>query len=208
MAFHDIRFPLDISLGARGGPQRLTDVVTLVSGAEERNQRWFASRRHYDARYGIKSRADMQTVLHFFEEQRGRFNSFRWRDALDHSTAANGAVDFDDVQIGVGDGAQTQFQLFKVYGASFDLYEREITKPVTSSVRIGVNGVELAQNQFSVNGLTGEVTLTVAPANGEAVTAGFEFDVPVRFDTDRLDIELTSFDAANIPSIPVIEVRE
>jgi uncharacterized protein (TIGR02217 family) len=197
MAFHAVRFPLDVALGARGGPERATDVVTLASGREERNARWAHSRRKWNAGYGVKSRADMQAVLAFFEERRGRFHSFLWRDGLDHSAEGQG--------IGTGDGVRVAFQLTKAYGASFDPYVRPITKPVPASLRVWVAGVE-AVTGWTVSGITGVVTFDVAPAVGAAVTASFEFDVPVRFDTDRLDIELSSFEAADAPNIPVIEV--
>ena len=197
MAFHAIRFPLDIALAARGGPERATDVVTLASGREERNSRWAQSRRRYNAGYGVKSRADMAAVLAFFEERRGRFHSFLWRDGLDHSAT--------DQAIGVGDGETISFQLVKRYGASFDPYLRSITKPVAETVVVKVDGVVA---EVETDALTGIVTFDEAPAEGAAVTASFEFDVPVRFDTDRLDIELSSFDAAEAPSIPLIEVRE
>lgn len=208
MAFHPTRFPLDVALGARGGPERATDIVTLASGREERNSRWVGSRRRYNAGYGVKSRADMQAVLAFFEERRGRFHAFLWRDALDHSSnGGDGAPTALDQAIGTGDGVKTAFQLSKTYGASFDPYVRAITKPVTGSVRVAVGGSELMAG-FAVDSLTGIVTFTAAPADGAAVTAGFLFDVPVRFDIDRLDIELTSFDAADAPSIPLVEVLE
>ena len=206
MAFHPIRFPLDVALGARGGPERATDIVALASGCEERNSRWAQSRRRYNAGYGVKSRADMQDVLAFFEERRGRFHSFLWRDGLDHSSGAETPTAFDQT-IGVGDGTTTAFQLTKRYGVNFDPYLRPITKPVGGSVKVAVGGVELT-NGFTVNALTGLVTFTVAPAADAAVTVGFLFDVPVRFDVDRLDIELSSFDAAEAPSIPLIEVLE
>ncbi|MET3896727.1 uncharacterized protein (TIGR02217 family) [Devosia sp. UYZn731] len=204
MAFHAVRFPLDVALGARGGPERRTDVVTLASGAEERNGRWRHSRRRYNAGYGVKSRADMQAVLAFFEERRGRLHGFLWRDGLDYSSG--GAVPgASDQRIGTGDGSQTSFQLSKTYGASFDPYLRPITRPVAGSVRVAVAGSELLSG-WTVDVATGVVGFSVAPANGAAVTAGFLFDVPVRFDTDRLDIELTSFDAAEAPSIPLVEI--
>ncbi len=197
MPFHPIRFPLDISLASRGGPERATDVVTLASGREERNSRWAHSRRRYNAGYGVKSRADMAAVLAFFEERRGRFHSFRWRDALDHAAV--------DQAIGTGDGETVSFQLTKRYGASFDPYLRPITKPVAGTVVVKVGGLVV---DVETDPLTGIVTLETAPAAAAAVTASFEFDVPVRFDVDRLDIELSSFDAAEAPSIPLIEVRE
>lgn len=208
MAFHATRFPLDIALGARGGPERTTDIVTLASGHEERNSRWAQSRRRYNAGYGVKSRADMQAVLAFFEERRGRFHSFLWRDGLDHSSHGGDEVPTAlDQALGTGDGARTVFHLVKAYGASFDPYLRPITKPVAGSVKVAVDGSEVMSG-FSVDTLVGTVTFAVAPADGAVVTAGFLFDVPVRFDIDRLDIELTTFDAADAPSIPLLEVRE
>jgi uncharacterized protein (TIGR02217 family) len=199
MPFHLIRFPLDIALGAIGGPQRLTDVVTLASGREERNSRWARSRRRYNAGYGVKSKADMQAVLEFFEERRGRFHSFLWRDALDCTSRAGGE------EIGIGDGETTGFQLIKRYGASFDPYLRPISKPVPGSVAIAVDDVAA---DFDIDPLTGIVTFDTPPGDGLAITATFIFDVPVRFDTDRLDIELSGFDAAVAPNIPLIEVLD
>jgi uncharacterized protein (TIGR02217 family) len=197
MAFHPVRFPLDISLASRGGPERATDIVTLASGREERNSRWAHSRRRYNAGYGVKSRADMQAVLAFFEERRGRFHSFLWRDALDYAAT--------DEAIGIGDGTTVAFQLTKKYGADFDPYLRPITKPVAESVVVKVDNVVTA---VSIDALTGIVAFAAPPAEGAAITASFTFDVPVRFDTDRLDIELSSFDAADVPAIPLLEVRE
>lgn len=204
MAFHAVRFPLDVALGSRGGPERRTDVVTLAGGGEQRNGRWQHSRRRYNAGYGVKSRADMAAVLAFFEERRGRMHGFLWRDGLDFSSG--GAVpDALDQPIGIGDGSRTGFQLTKRYGASFDPYFRPITRPVAGSVRVAVAGVELLGG-WSVDVNSGLVGFAVPPANGAAVTAGFLFDVPVRFDTDRLDVELTSFDGAEAPSIPLVEI--
>ena len=208
MAFHAVRFPLDVALGARGGPERVTDIVTLASGREERNSRWAHARRRYNAGYGVKSRADMLQVLAFFEERRGRFHSFLWRDGLDFSSNGTATPTGLDQAIGTGDGVKVSFSLTKRYGASFDPYLRPITKPVMGSVLVAVAGASLAAADFSVDAMTGVVTLDVAPGVAAAVTAGFLFDVPVRFDTDRLDIELTSFDAAEALAIPLIEVRE
>ncbi|WP_224701734.1 DUF2460 domain-containing protein [Devosia aquimaris] len=204
MAFHAIRFPLDIALGARGGPERRTDVVTLAGGGEQRNGRWQHSRRRYNAGYGVKSRADMAVVLAFFEERRGRLHGFLWRDGLDHSSGGPVPLPTDQL-IGTGDGSRTSFQLIKRYGASFDPYLRPISKPVAGSVRVAVAGVERTSG-WSVSSTTGVISFAVPPASGAAVTAGFLFDVPVRFDTDRLDVELTSFDGAEAPSIPLVEI--
>ena len=204
MAFHHVRFPLDIALGARGGPERRTEVVTLAGGGEQRNGRWAHSRRRYNAGYGVKSRADMQAVLAFFEERRGRLHGFLWRDGLDHSSGPAVPTPADQA-LGSGDGARTAFQLVKRYGAAFAPYLRPITKPVAGSVRVAVDGVE-ANAGWVVDVTTGVVSFDAPPANGAAVTAGFLFDVPVRFDTDRLEVELNSFDGADIPNIPLLEI--
>lgn len=206
MAFHHVRFPINIALDARGGPQWSTDIVSLVSGAEERNTRWSRSRRKYNAGYGVKSAADMHHILAFFEERRGRFHGFLFRDPLDFQTSQDMVTPFDQ-DLGFGDGSQTEFQLSKQYGSTYDPYFRPLTKPVAGSVRVAMNGAELtAGTDFTVDATTGIVSFTSAPASGASLTAGCTFDVPVRFDIDHLDVELSSFDAGIIPSIPLIEI--
>jgi uncharacterized protein (TIGR02217 family) len=205
--FHEVRFPLDISRGARGGPTRRTDIVTLASGREHRNARWAHSRRTFDAGYGVKTLAGLSAVVAFFEERRGRLIGFRWRDPLDWTSApASGEPTPLDQVLGTGDGARTGFPLVKRYGGPDAPYERPIAKPVAGSVRIAVAASELASSAFTVDTTTGMVTLAAAPAIGALVTAGFAFDVPVRFDTDELDVELSAFEAGEIPRIPLIEL--
>lgn len=204
MAFHHVRFPLDIALGARGGPERRTEVVTLAGGGERRNGRWAHSRRRYNAGYGIKSRAGMQAVLAFFEERRGRLHGFLWRDGLDFSSGGATPTALDQA-VGVGDGERTVFPLTKRYGAAFDPYLRPIAKPVAGTVRVALEGEEVSTG-WTIDVTTGELGFAVPPGAGVAVTAGFLFDVPVRFDTDRLDIELNGFDGAEAPNIPLVEI--
>lgn len=204
-AFHDILFPLDIALGSRGGPERRTEVVTLASGHEERNTRWKHSRRRYNAGYGVTSLRQLSQVIAFFEERRGRLHAFRWRDRLDMSSAAPGDdVGWDDQTIGVGDGTAQSFRLTKTYGTAHAPYVRPITKPVAGSIVVAVDGTPAA---FAEDAATGLITLAQAPPAGATVTAGFRFDVPVRFDTDRLEADLSAFEAGEIPDIPLIEVR-
>ena len=207
--FHEVRFPVDVALGARGGPERRTDIVTLGSGREHRNARWADSRRRYDAGYGIKTLDALAGVVSFFEERRGRLHGFRWRDRLDdRSCAPSMAPSAVDQAVGVGDGAQTTFQLAKTYGGGFAPWTRGIRKPVAGSVRVAVNGVEASPAVFAVDHASGQIAFATgsAPPAGASVTAGFLFDVPVRFDTDVLDIDLASFAAGDIPSIPVVEI--
>jgi uncharacterized protein (TIGR02217 family) len=206
-AFHEVLFPLDIALGSAGGPERRTEIVALASGREERNARWAHSRRRYDAGYGIKTFEALAQVIAFFEERRGMLHGFRWRDRLDHSSAAPGvAVSALDQPIGVGDGETTEFALVKTYGGAYAPYGRPIGKPVSGSVRVAIDGVEL-ESGFTCDMTTGVVTLAEPPGLGEAVSAGFLFDVPVRFDTDYLEIDLSAFAAGAIPKIPLVEIR-
>ena len=211
MAFHEVRFPTAISLGASGGPERRTEIVTLGSGFEERNSRWANSRRRYNAGYGVKSLKDLNSVIDFFEERRGRLHAFRWQDRADYLSGEPGsAPDFLDQTIGQGDGTNADFPLKKTYGQTHLPFERIIEKPEAGSVRVAVGGVEqTAGTDFTVDTTTGMVTFLSGsiPGSGVAVTAGFRFDVPVRFDTDFLEINLTAFDAGDIPNIPLIEVR-
>ena len=211
MSFHEVRFPTAISRGAQGGPERRTDVVVLGSGFEERNSRWAASRRSYNAGYGVQSLDALYEVIAFFEERRGRFHGFRWRDHADWKSGAPGALTTPlDQAIGTGTGAALTFQLKKTYGAVHAPYVREIRKPVAGTVRVAVAGVEKAEGvAWSCDPATGVVSFAggAIPGDGDAVTAGFEFDVPVRFDTDHLDINLTSFAAGDIPAIPLVEIR-
>jgi uncharacterized protein (TIGR02217 family) len=206
MSFDDVRFPPQISRGSTGGPERRTEIVVTGSGAEERNSRWADSRRRYNAGFGVKSLDDIHLVVAFFEERRGRLHGFRWKDHLDFTSGLPGAaVTATDQAIGTGDGVVTRFQLVKRYGTGLRDYLRSITKPVGASVRIAVNGQEVTG--FSLDALTGVVTLAVPPAQGVAVTAGFAFDVPVRFDTDALRINLAQFAGGDIPDIPIVEIR-
>jgi uncharacterized protein (TIGR02217 family) len=209
--FHEILFPLDIALKSAGGPQRRTDVVVLGSGAEERNARWAHSRRRYDAGYGVKTFDALSQVVAFFEERRGRLYGFRWRDRLDHSSAAPDAtVAATDQVIGSGDGTIATFALCKSYGSLYSPYQRPVVKPVAGSVRVAVAGTDVEEGtDFTVDTTTGVVTFLAGhiPASGEAVTAGFLFDVPVRFDTDYLEVDLSAFAAGAIPKIPLIEIR-
>jgi len=210
-SFHDVLFPLDIALKSAGGPQRRTDVVTLGSGAEERNARWAHSRRRYDAGYGVKTFEALSQVVSFFEERRGRLHGFRWRDRLDHSSAAPGIpVAPTDQIIGIGDGVTAAFRLGKVYGALHSPYRRPIAKPVSGSVRLAVAEIEVEEGaHFTADTATGIVTFLAGhiPSVGAAVTAGFLFDVPVRFDTDYLEVDLSAFAAGAIPKIPLVEIR-
>ena len=195
--FHEVRFPLDVALGAKGGPGRTTQIVTLGSGHERRNARWAHSRRRYDAGYGVKSLDALASIVAFFEERRGMLYGFRWRDRLDFKSCRPDANPGPlDQRIGTGDGLRTTFALAKRYGERHAPYEQPIAKPVAGSVRSAVDGAEVpAGAGFALDDAAGTVTFAAGrtPRAGASVTAGFLFDLPMRFVTDRLEIDLFAF---------------
>lgn len=207
-AFHDVLFPTAISFGATGGPERRIEIVRMTSGAEKRNARFQASRRRYDAGTGVRSLDDLYELTAFFEARRGNLHGFRFRDPFDMKSVAPGAaVAATDQLIGTGDGSTVAFQLVKNYGSGSDAYARTISRPVTGTVRVAVNGLEKTEGaDFTVDTATGVVTLAAAPSASVPVTAGFAFDVPVRFDIEHLSVSLTAFEAGQIPAIPLIEI--
>lgn len=211
IAFHETRFPVAISFGSSGGPERMTEIVTLGSGHEERNSRWADSRRRYDAGYGVRSLDDLHAIVDFFEERRAKLYGFRWRDFTDWKSCPPSTIPAaNDQKVGTGDGVTTAFQLVKTYGAANAPYQRQIRKPVSGTLLVEVSGtLQTLGADYTFDDTSGLVSFLPAavPPLSAIVRAGFEFDVPVRFDTDRLDINLTAFSAGNIPSIPLLEIR-
>ena len=204
MAFHEVCLPARLAFGSTGGVERRTEVVTLGSGFERRSTPWAQGRRRYLIGANLRSLDDMATLTAFFEARRGRLYGFRFRDFADFKSCAPGGVAAaTDQTLGTGDGTTTVFPLGKAYG---DLV-RPITKAVAGSVRVAVAGIELDGAAFSVEATTGRVILAVAPAAGVTVTAGFEFDTPVRFDADRVEVTLESFGAGRMVAMPLIDIR-
>lgn len=209
-SFHDVLFPVAVSFGATGGPERRNEIVSLTSGREKRNARFSQSRHHYDAGTGLRSLDDLQDVVAFFEARRGSLHAFRFRDPFDMKSCRPGETpSAQDQTLGAGDGTTARFALVKVYGTGDDAYRRLIGKPVAGTLRVAVDGEAVAAPDFSFDDASGEIVFapSAIPGAGQAVTAGYEFDVPVRFDTERLSISLKAFKAGQIPSIPLIEVQ-
>lgn len=207
MAFHEVRFPDNISRGARGGPERRTQIVELASGDEERNASWANSRRRYDVAYGIRRSDDLAAVVAFFEARNGRLHGFRYKDWGDYKSALpSQAITATDQQIGTGTGSLQTFQLAKRYTSGAQTWVRTITKPVAGTIRVALGMVE-QMSGWTLDTTTGVVTFTTAPAGGVTVRAGFEFDVPVRFDSDTLDVTLDFERLGSITAIPLLEIR-
>jgi len=209
MNFHEIRFPPNLNFGSVGGPERRTEVVTLANGYEERNTPWAHSRRRYDAGVSMRSLDDLETLVAFFEARRGQLYGFRWKDWADFkSCRPSQEAQYQDQLVAVGDGETTAFQLVKTYRSGDFTYTRPVQKPVAGSVKLGLHGDALIETvHYEVDTTSGIVTLETAPAEGAELTAGFEFDVPVRFDTDRIETSVASFKAGDVPSVPVVELR-
>ncbi|MGR3759620.1 phage distal tail protein, Rcc01695 family [Roseobacteraceae bacterium NS-SX3] len=209
MNFHEIRFPASLSFGSVGGPERRTDIVTLANGYEERNTPWAQSRRRYDAGLGLRSLEDIEDLIAFFEARHGQLYGFRWKDWSDYKSArASADADFRDQVIGRGDGRTTVFQLSKTYRSGAFTAVRPVVKPVAGTVRVGIEQDELREGvDYELDTATGLITLSHPPEQGLEISAGYEFDVPVRFGTDSIQTSVASFQAGEVPAVPVVEVR-
>lgn len=205
MAFINTQFPVTISRGSSGGPAYQTTITLCASGIERANSDWSTPRHEFDAATGVKSAADLHSVLAFFHVMKGRFNSFRWKDWADYkSCAPTGTVSVTDQVIGTGTGAQTAFQLIKTYSAGGSTQVRTITLPVSGTVAAALNSTPTTA--FTVNTQTGVITFSSPPGAGVVVTAGYEFDVPCRFDSDSISVSMDSYKLGSA-TIPVIEVK-
>ena len=205
--FHEVRIPLDISFGAGGGPVFSTAVAEMSSGFEQRNREWADARLTFDVGSGIRSEDDLALLISFFRGRAGRAYGFRFRDWTDYkSCLPSGEVSPTDQVIGVGDGEETDFQVVKIYQSGDYAQARTIAKPVAGTVRVAVDGEEMAEG-WDLDETTGILSFDVAPAADSTVSAGFEFDVPVRFADDSLSVTLETFRAGQAPSISLIEVR-
>lgn len=209
MAFHEIRFPANLSFGSLGGPERRTEVVTLQNGHEERNSPWAHSRRRYDAGVGLRSLDDVESLIAFFEARRGMLHGFRWKDWSDYKSCLASALPSAlDQRIGIGDGETLVFSLVKTYRSGEETYLRPVAKPVLGTVLVAVaQDPKVEGLEFEVDVTSGQVRFDTAPPLGTEISAGFEFDVPVRFDTDHIQTSVASFQAGDVPSVPVVELR-
>lgn len=206
--FDNVSFPADIALNSIVGPEFSTEVTETAGGFETRNQNWSGARLRFNVATGIRDRSDYEILLAFFYGRAGRARGFRFRDwSDDRSGALNSVPTGIDQVLGTGDGANQFYQLRKSYVSGPVTYQRKITRPVLGTIKIALGGVNQVSG-WAVNYDTGLVTFTVPPANGVIVTAGFEFEVPARFDIDRLEPVFLFTDIVQLPELPVVEIRE
>lgn len=198
MTFHDVQFPTDIAYGSSGGPEYYTDIVETASGHEQRNIAWSVARARYNVAHGVKTQTQLDALIAFFRARKGRAYGFRFKDWTDYNVEGQ--------NIGTGDGSTTSFQLVKTYSSGIVTETRTITKPVVDSIVVYQDSIVQSVG-FNVDSATGIVTFDSAPAAGVAITADFQFDVPVRFDTDRLSASLDDYGIMSWNDIPLTEVR-
>lgn len=200
MTFAEIQFPSDISYGATGGPVYSTDVVTMFSGHEQRNSNWKNSRGKYNIATGVKTEEQWQALIAFFRARKGKAIGFRFKDWSDYKAK--------NQQIGIGDSETTEFQLVKNYSSGNTIITREIKKPVAGTVKVHKSGnLRGTTADYSIDYTTGIVIFAEPPEARVIITADFEFDVPVRFDTDELQLSMDNFNSGSWNSISLIEVR-
>lgn len=199
MSFEEIQFPADISYGARGGPEYSTDIVEMFSGKEQRNINWSQARARYTVSHGVKTPVQLDELIAFFRARQGRAIGFRFKDWTDYQAAGQ--------NLGTGNGSLTQFQLVKKYTSGTATVTRPILKPVNNgTLKVYLNAV-LQSSGYTVNYTTGIITFSTPPGAGVVVTADFEFDVPVRFDTDHLDPSIDDFGSRSWESITLLELK-
>lgn len=198
MSFVETQFPNDISFGATGGAMYSTDIVETFGGHEQRNINWSESRGMWNVAHGVKTAVQLAALIAFFRARRGKAIGFRFKDWSDYSASSQ--------IIGTGNGSKTAFQLVKSYTSGGVTVDRTITKPVSGTIQIYKDGV-LQGSGYTASTTTGIVTFSVAPANGVVITANFEFDVPVRFDTDHMETNLESYGIGSWGNIPIVELR-
>jgi uncharacterized protein (TIGR02217 family) len=193
-AFDDVRFPIALGREASVEPSFSTAVVTTANGMEQRNSDWADARLRFDAGPGVRGEAELAELVAFFRARRGAAVAFRFEDPLDHEAA--------EQLLGTGDGVRTEFALVKRYGSQ----ERRITRPVAGTVRVFVAEAERVSGwALAAKGL---VRFEEPPVEGAEVRASYRFDVPVRFAEDRLSLSRATFEAGEIASVPLVEVRE
>ncbi len=205
----DVRLPEKWSKGSGGGAQWLTVQQPLASGEVDREERWADPLGQWEIAHNIKTPEDMALLMAFHRARRGAARGFLLKDWLDWTSAANGqsAPTMLDQPLGTGTGALTTFQLVKRYADAVAPYDRPIRWPVTGTLKVAVNGVLKVSGVAVVRG-TGVVTLTPAPAAAAVITAGFEFDVPVHFAEDLLQISWDTINSRSAGSVALAEVRE
>ncbi|WP_299938570.1 DUF2460 domain-containing protein [uncultured Pelagimonas sp.] len=204
--FHEVSFPVAIGLEAEGGPERHVNIVETSNGFEHRN----SARRNSRCRYSVplinRDADELHELKTFFEARGGKLFGFRFKDYSDfQSCPPMQAISPNDQVIGTGGGSVTSFQMVKLYADALGSWVRAINKPIAGTVQIAIDGAPASG--WSVDTTSGVVSFDTAPEAGAQITAGFAFEVPVRFDVDRLPVQLSTTWIGSAGEIQLIEVR-
>jgi uncharacterized protein (TIGR02217 family) len=194
-AFDNVRLPIDIERGTVGGPSYRTSVITLESGHERRNQIWPVPLNSFNVGYGIQKREDMEAVYAFFNARLGRARGFRFRNWLDFQVRGG--------PVGIVPDNANQRQLIRVYDDPANPQLRVVTHPEVDTIKVYVNQILTTAYTVKPGGI-----IEFASDPGNDVLVSFDYDHPVRFDIDRLDITLNTYREGVIPSIQIVETRE
>ena len=214
MAFDDVSFPNDIARGAIGGPSFNSQVCKSVGGFRQSNARWSAPLRTWDVGHEIYSITKLESLMAFHLARQGRVIAFRFRDwsdyyvGMSYSDPQNINLQYTSYQqFATGDGATKIFQLTRAYVDPIRTTYRNITRPVSGSVKIYLNGVNQASG-WSVDTTTGLVTFVTAPGIGVAIQWAGMFDVPCCFGSDKMAFTHEMVRKGEMTSIVIEEVRE
>ncbi|QSR16698.1 DUF2460 domain-containing protein [Novosphingobium sp. KA1] len=206
-AFDDVLYPIALGRDATVIPEFSTTISVTASGFERRNSLWSNARLRFDVGPGVRSDAELGELIAFFRARRGPARGFRLRDPSDFSSnGMTGLPAAADQLLGIGDGLRADFALIKHYGSEEALQVRRITRPDVSSLTVALDGTVQVGNWRLLP--LGVIVFETAPPAGARISAGFEFDVPVRFAEDSLEIAGSAFAAGEAPSVPVVEIRE
>lgn len=198
--FIERRFPVDISYGSSGGPEYYTEVLSTTNGNEIRSSKIYNPRMKFNITNGLKNKHQMEKIMHFFRCCKGRKMAFRYKDWCDFY-GKNEQVKIID---------RNTLQLIKTYNLDYDVVEeRIITKPVENTVIIRINDKPIEDTQMKINYNTGRIILLnhLIDQKDIKITADFEFDVPVRFDTDYLPVIMENYTFYSLPNIELVEVK-
>ncbi len=197
MSFLEIRFPESIAFNSSSILEFNTTIIKAKNGYEQRNINWNSNKMKFNIINGIKTKTELDELITFFRNVKGAGYGFRFKDFTDYQA--------ENQYIGVGNGETKEFQLIKAYRVSDNIvYYRKITKPVISTVRVFINDIE--SKDFNIDLTTGLITLNTAPEIDSTIKASFEFDVPVRFENDIMEITMNSINSGNVKEIILAEI--
>lgn len=206
MTIPTYRLPEGIERGSQFGPTFRNVIQEAISGNEGRFAQWTKCRATGNVAFGLQNSSDpngdFNAIVAMWRAHFGSLLPFRFRDWSDYQA-------FDE-PFASGDGITRAFQICKVYDPSYKLlgipgtltYVRNITL-LDGTPSIKVNGVVTTALTISASGL---VTFTTAPPAGQSLNWTGQFDVPVRFDTDQLEVVTNEADLTSIRSLPIKEV--